>query len=148
MHCSGGVPGSWGGCAWSGVRGVDLVVGGISGSWGVYLVLGSCTWPQGGCTWFWRVYLVWGVYLVLGGVPSPRGVSGLGGVPGPWGGCTWFREVYLVPGGMYLVPGVYLVPGGGVPGSRGGTCPGTPPLPRGQTDTCKNITFANFVCRR
>ena len=24
----------------------------------------------------------------------------------------------------------------------------TPPLPRGQTDTCKNITFANFVCGR
>ena len=24
----------------------------------------------------------------------------------------------------------------------------TPPPPRGQTDTCENITFANFVCGR
>ena len=26
--------------------------------------------------------------------------------------------------------------------------PRTPPPPCGQTDTCKNVTFANFVCRR
>ena len=63
-----------------------------------------------------------------------------GGVPGP-GGCTWSWGVYLVPGGCtwsggYLVWGVYLVPGGC-------TWSGTPPC--GQTDACKNITFATSL---
>ena len=95
------------------------------------------------------------MYLVLGGVPSSGGVPGPrgmylvpGSVPGPKG-------VYLVPGGVYLVlggvpgpggctwsQGLYLFPGG-VPGP-GGTCPGTLP-PRGQTDTCKNITLATSL---
>ena len=91
MHCSGGVPGSWGVYL---VTGVYLVLGGVPvprgctwsggvpgpGGGGVYLVLmGGCTWSQGG-TWSWGgvvgVYLVWGVYLVLGvylvrgGVPA------------------------------------------------------------------------------
>ena len=74
-----------------------------------------------------------GVYLVLGGVlspsqggvPVPGRVLGPGGVPGPKGclpkGGTWSR------GGV--CPGVYLVPGGCLPGwgytwSRGGVCPG------------------------
>ena len=84
--------------------------------------LPACTAP-GGCTWSGGQS---GVYLV-------RGVPGLG--------------VYLVRG---CVPGlvVYLV-WGDVPGPGGCTCPGTHlPPPCGQTDTCKNITFANFVCGR
>ena len=52
-----------------------------------------------------------------------------GGVPA-WG-------VYLA-GGVYLARGVYL-PGGYLPRYS---------PPSGQTDTCKNITFANFVCGR
>ena len=72
--------------------------------------------------------------------------SGIG-VPGP-GGCTWLQ------GGTWSrgVPGpreVHLVLGG-VSGPWGCTLSGGVPakvLPRcGQTDTCKNITFANFVC--
>ena len=70
-----------------------------------------------------RGHLVWGC-TCLGGIP------GSGGVPGPWG-CTWSWG-YLVGGctclglgvsglgvylvllgeGVYLVQGVYLVPGG------------------------------------
>ena len=61
------------------------------------------------------VYLVPGGYLVPGDVPSP-------------GGCTWSR-------GVYLAQGVYLA--GGVPGQV--------PPPCGQTDACKNITFATSL---
>ena len=107
-----------GGCTWS--------WGSTWSRWGMYLVPGGCTcpegtWYHGGCTYRW-------IYLVLGG-----------------GGCTWSQGVYLPggvpgPGAMYLAPGgtwswggvpgargVYL-PGGGVPGPRGG-CTG----PRGCT---------------
>ena len=56
---------------------------------------GRCTWPQGGCTWSWGVYLV----------------PGIGGVPGPEG--TWSWGVYLVPGGCTWTQGV--------PGPRGCT---------------------------
>ena len=55
-----------------------------------------------------------GVYLVLGGVPG-------------WG--------------VYLVPGVYLVLEGGVPGPGGGRV-SSPPVDR---HTCKNITFATSL---
>ena len=108
---------------------------------------GECTWSQG-------VYLVLGVpgsggYLPRGGMYLVRGYLVLGGVPGPGGG-TW-------PGGVpglgvpaqravYLVPGVYLV-AGGCTWSRG-EVPAQVLPPCGQTDTCKNITFANFVCGR
>ena len=65
------------------------------------------------------------------------------GVSGP-GGCTCLGVPGLgsVPGlrgGVYLPRGVYLR---GVPGP-GGYLPRYSPC--GQTDTCKNITFANFV---
>ena len=80
-----------------------------------------------------------------------------GGVPGPGGvylvqgdlvqGGTWSWGVYLVPGGCIWsqggVPGprgVYLVPGG-VPGPMG--VRHSPPC--GQTDACKNITFATSL---
>ena len=63
----GAAPGP-GGCTWS--QGVYLVLGGIPGPRGVYLV------PKGDCTWSW------GVYLVPGGVPGPRVVYlVLGGLP-------------------------------------------------------------------
>ena len=103
----------------------------------MYLTLGGCTWsggvhgPGGGGV----------VYLVPGRCTWPWG-----GVPGPGEWCTWSRGVYLVLG-VYLVPGgcVYLVWGGTwsqgvylVPG--GCTWSGTPPC--GQTHACKNITFA------
>ena len=45
------------------------------------------------------------------------------------GGSAWFQGVYLVQGGTW---------------SKGATCPFTAPVDR-MTDTCKNITFANFV---
>ena len=45
------------------------------------------------------------------------------------------------------VPAQGGLPAGGVP-AQGGTCPGTSPRHCGQTDTCNNITFANFVCGR
>ena len=122
---------SRGGCTWF-----------WGGTWsGGYLVPAGCTW-SGGCTWSR------GVYLVQGGVPGLGvGVPGLGGVPGP-GGCTWSQ-------GVYLVWGVYLVLGG-VPGPvgctwswgvylvRGGLHGQVLPL-CGQTDACKNITFATSL---
>ena len=60
-----------------------------------------------------------------GGVPGSGGVYLVpGGVPGPGGGgCTWSQ--------------------GGVPGPWGGAWSGTPPC--GQTDACKNITFATSL---
>ena len=63
------------------------------------------------------------------GVPAGGGVPGHGGVPA--------QGVYL-PREDIPAQGVYL------PGEC--TCPGTPPC--GQRDTCKNISFANFVCER
>ena len=112
------------------------------------------------------VYLAWGCTYPGGtwsrGVPGPRGnCSGcepsLGGVPGPGGVPDWGVPAQ----GLYLVwgctcPGVPAqgctwsqrgVPGPGVfPWSWGGYLPRYTPC--GQTDTCKNITFANFVCER
>ena len=68
----------------------------------------------------------------------------------PGGGCTWSqggvpgpRGVYLDPGGVSGPRGMYLVPGG-VPGPRRGG-PAQVPPPRGQTHTCKNITFATSL---
>ena len=99
----------------------------------------------------------------LGGVPA-RGVVYL-----PWG-CTFPGDVCLgvylprqctYPEVMYLPRGcipaftwVYLP--GGVPVQVGVPARGCfpsfsgadNPLPCGQTDTCENITFANFVCGR
>ena len=86
---SGGVPGP-GGCTWS--RGVVPGPGGCTWSWGmylvwgVYLVRGEGVVPGPGGV----VFLVPGGYLVLGGctwcqggVPGPReGYLVLGGVPG------------------------------------------------------------------
>ena len=115
-----GVPGSWGGLflvpvRWNG--------GCITWSWGGAPGLGDGTCFQGGvsspggCTW------------------SQGGVPWSGGVPGPGG-------VVLVPGGV-CSRGVYLAQGGVPPSSGGCTWSGTPPC--GQTDACKNITFATSL---
>ena len=99
-----------------------------------------CSWgvPARGCT-------------CLGGVPVQGGVPACGVyLPGGWG-CT-------CPGGCTSPGRCTCLGGGGVPAQRGCTCLGVylprgylprySPHPCGQTDTCKNITFANFVCRR
>ena len=102
-------------------------------------------------------------------VSRGRGVPGLGGAPGPGGYLVWGMHLVL---GVHLVPAVYLAPGGVhgpgevsalggylVPGvSAPGGCTwsrgGVPALgevylvrypPRGQTDACKNITFATSL---
>ena len=83
---------------------------------------------------------------------SQRGVS----VSGPGGGCLWSRGVStLVPGVSATGPGgcLPLVPGEGVSASGHGgkcipACNGADTPPCGQTDTCENITFANFVFGR
>ena len=104
---------------------VALSRGGVPGPEGVYLVWGS-TWSQGGlpgprgCTWSGG-YLVWGCTWSGGGVCS--------------GGCTWPRGVPCSRWGCLLR--------GCVCSSRGCTWSGTPPF--GQTDACKNITFATSL---
>ena len=111
-------------------------------SWGMYLILGGMYWSQGGVPGPGGVYLVQGtgylvlmgvylvqgegVYLVPGGVPGRGGCTGLGGsAPG---GCPW-------PGG--LLPGGFAPRGWGQYLTRYSPC--------GQTDACKNITFATSL---
>ena len=117
----------------------------------VYLVPGGGTW-SGGCTW-------------------SQGVPDLGDVPGPgwggtWSGCTWSQWGVPGPGGctwswgctwsqgVYLVPGVYLVLGGGgylvwggVPGPGGCLVWYSPLWTEWMTDRCKNITLAKTSFR-
>ena len=69
--------------------------------------------------------------------PGRWGVPDQGGVPA--------LGVYLPRSGVYLHWGGYL-PRRCVP-AWGSTCAGILP-PCGQTDACKNITFANFVWRQ
>ena len=57
---------------------------------------------------------------INGGLPARGGVPAQGGLP----------RGSVCPGGCLLRVGYYHPP------------------PRGQTDTCKNITFANYVCGR
>ena len=130
--------------------GVYLVPGGVPGprqcTWsGGVPGPRQCTWSGGvpgprGCTWSWGVYLVPGVC-----VPGLGG-SVLGVVPGQ-GGCVCSRGVVPGPRG---VPGPWEMSAlGGVPAPGGclllGGCTwsGTPPC--GQTDACKNITFATSL---
>ena len=72
-----------------------------------------------------------------GGCASGGGLLPRGCFPG---GCD-SRGVYLVQGECVCFPGG--VPGPGGTWSLWGSCPGTPPC--GQTDTCKNITFATSL---
>ena len=125
---------------------------------GVYLPTGGCTCPRG-------------VYLPTGGVPArgctcpgdctclgvylPRGCT-CSGVYLP-GGCTCPGRGTCSGGGVPAW-GVYLP--GGVPAWEICTWPGVPAWgvylsmqwadtpPCRHTDTCENITFANFVCGR
>ena len=126
----------YGGCTWS--------LGEVPGLLGVYLVFGGCTWSWG-CVPRWGVLLgvlpVGGVLLVGGVLPGVLLGGGcvlLGGglcAPG-WGVvCSWVGACVLLGGGLcapggvltgvgvYLVMGVYLVPGG---------VPGHTPHPPGQ----------------
>ena len=102
-----------------------LLLWGVCSQGGVCSKGGVCS---GGC-------LLWGV-SALGGVCSGGcllwGVSALG-VVAP-GGC-------LLPGGVWSKGGV-CSQGVCIPACNGAD------TPRGQTDTCENITFANFVCGR
>ena len=87
---------------------------------------------------------------ISGGVCSrvgclhPVGVSVPGGSAS--GGCCWGCLLR----GCVSALGCVCSPGGSAP--RGVVSQHalrqTPPPPCGQTDTCKNITFANFVCGR
>ena len=81
-----------------------------------------------------------------------------GGVHGCWGACVVVRGgecgcqggVCGCPGACMVARGACMVARGGLRGCQGvcGHVTRTPPPPCGQTDTCKNITFANFVCGR
>ena len=102
--------------------------------------------------------------ILWGGVPGPGGCAWFQWGVCTWsGGSTWSGWVYLVPGGVpglgegCLLPGGCTWSGGGT-WSRGmgvsswGVCssggvPGQllPPPPCGQTDACKNITFATSL---
>ena len=80
----------------------------------------------------------WGVYLTRG---IPTGRLPAGGCTCPARGCTCREGVPAwgdVPAGGVPTQGVYL---------RRGYLPQVL-HPCGQTDTCKNITFANFLCGR
>ena len=100
----------------------------------------------------WGCTCLGGVPAWEGGVPAHRGCICLGAVPArgylPGGVPAW--GAYLPRGGT--CPGGCICQGGVpargmyLPGGTclGGTCPDTPPCR--QTDTCENITFANFVC--
>ena len=83
----------------------------------------------------------------MGGLPA----GGLGGLPAggtgvlcPWGGGL------PAGGGASFLGGLPAGGGGGFPAGgspdQGGLLDRRPPC--GQTDTCKNITFANYVCGR
>ena len=83
---------------------------------------------------------------LLGGYLVPGGVPGLGECTWSPRGCTWSWGVYLVPagvpgpGGCTWFWGCTWSEGEGVPCPRGGRY-----SPRGQTHTCKNITFATSL---
>ena len=62
-------------------------------------------------------------------------------------GCLLAHEGFL-PSGRCLPRGGCVVPGGCLPGGYIPACNWADPPPCGQTDTCENITFANFVYRR
>ena len=103
------------------VRSSGRISGRVPGPGGVYLVPGGVYLVQEG-TWSW------------GGVPGPGGYTWSWGVYLVLGGCIWSQGGVPGPGGVYLVPGSVSVPGGRA----------LPP-PCGQTDACKNITFATSL---
>ena len=152
-------------------------VGGCMGGpeWGVCVVTaGGHAWAAGGvhgCQGVAHAWLPGGMRGCRGACVAARGacvVAWLGGHAWLPGGHAW------LPGGhAWLLPGGCMV-AGGVPCDLSHhafdvTCMLSPhqlrassyapayilvghvtrtPPPCGQTDTCKNITFANFVCGR
>ena len=109
------------------IRGV-LLLGGFS-SWGVLLLGGS---PSGGV-------------LHLGGSP-PGGFSIWGGVPCDISHHAFDVTCMLPPHQLRHInsaPAYILLPGHVTCKACWDTHP-----PRGQTHTCKNTTFANYVCGR
>ena len=96
------------------------MLGGMRGCWGACVAAGGCAWLPGGHVWLpgGHVWLPGGACVAAGGVCMDAGA----------GGHAW------MPGGVH--------------GCRGACHVTRMPPPCGQTDTCKNITFANFVCGR
>ena len=78
-------------------------------------------------------YLLWGVGCLLWGVSAPGG-SALGGMSAQGGGG-------VCSGGCLLPGGLSAPKGGGIPACTEADTP----LPCGQTDPCKNITFATLL---
>ena len=122
-------------------RGGVSALGGVC-SWGCLLPEGSalggvCSWggsAPGGC-------LLWGGVcsggcLLLGGCVCSQGGLLWGGVCS-WGVCSGGD---VCSGGCLLLGGVCLLLGGGIPACTEADTP-----PRGQTDACKNITFATSL---
>ena len=110
-----------------------------AGGWGACVVAGGRAWLLGGHAW-----------LPGGGVCGCQGVGMRGcqgGVRGCRGGsCVATGGCVLLPGGVRGCRGACMATGGRA-WLRGVPCDTHTP-PCGQTDTCKNITFANFVCGR
>ena len=119
-------------------------------------------WEGGACV------VAGGACVVAGGACVVAGgtcVVARGGMRGCWGGMRGCQGGVWLPGGACVVAGGGMhgcrgacVVAGGVcmvarghawlrGGMRGWSCDTHAP-PCGQTDTCKNITFANFVCGR
>ena len=118
---------------------------------------------------WWRVYLPWGLYLPMGCLP--RGVHAQGGAcPGGRGGCLGvdakgvpakgvpcdlshhaFEVTCMLPPHQLRhinsAP-AYIVLSGHVTCKACWDTTHHLPPPHGQTDTCKNITFANYICRQ
>ena len=99
----------------------------------------------------WGRCLIQGVGCLLrGGMSAPRGVSAPGGclvwgVSGLGGVCPWgdvCSRGVSAPRGVSAL-GEVSAPGGGVVSQH--ALRQTPPPPCGQTDACKNITFATSL---
>ena len=99
----------------------------------------GCVWLLGGVHGCCRG---WGMHGCWGGMYGCRGACmAAGGCAWLPGGCAWLL------GGMHGCQGHAWLPGGACGIGHVAHMP-PPPPPRGQTDTCKNITFTNFVCGR
>ena len=120
--------------------------GGVSAPGGVWSWGGVCSGGQvvgvdvwsGGC-------LLGGVCLVPGGVSAPGGVCSRGCLL-QGGVCSWGGVCFvgcLLQWGV-CSRGVSVLGVCGIPACNEADTPTTPP-PRGQTHTCKNITFATSL---
>ena len=141
--CQGGMRGCWGGMCGCQMRACMVARGGVCGCWGgMHGCRGACM-AAGGHVW-----LPGGMCGCRGGMRGCRGVCVVaGGHAWLLGGChvtypimhfdvTCMLSPHQLRASSYA-PAYILV----------GHVTRTPPH-CGQTDTCKNITFANFVCGR